>query len=90
MNCPCGGTTTGQKATCRGAHLLYECCGGCGRCGQWVLIRDGRLLAVGEHAREQLEALRASRSRPVPARAEDEFAEDELADLVSELLEGLP
>ncbi len=56
MQCNCGGMTAQRVATHRGTDLLYECCAGCGRCGQWLLMRAGAVLAQGEQARQEFEA----------------------------------
>lgn len=63
MNCPCGGMTAERKATHRGTDLTYECCAGCGRCGQWLLMRGGEVLAAGIEAQRRFGAMRTKQRR---------------------------
>lgn len=56
MQCPCGGTTLERVATWRGTDLVYQRCPACGRCGSWLLVRDGRVLAHGLEAQREFEA----------------------------------
>lgn len=64
MNCQCGGTTAERKATYRGTDMTYECCAGCGRCGEWRLVRSGEVLASGHEARARFKSLLANPTSP--------------------------
>ena len=62
MQCDCGGITETRTATYRGTDLDYERCKGCGRCGQWLLLRNGELLASGIEAQRRFNVIKAKRA----------------------------